>query len=92
MRGNGLSFVAAACQHYRRPEGGELLLMLRPVADRVVENRRQRGIGADASEKASTNDFKPISSSSSFPIATLQIMYILCIYIWMQNHAKTMHH
>jgi len=52
MGGHRHALVAAGRQHQGRPEGCELLQMLGPVVDRVVENRADQRVLADLAIEA----------------------------------------
>src|SRR3546814_4773826 len=51
MRRDGLTLVATAPKHHRRPERRQLFQMLGPVMNGVVEDRTQFGVGSDTCVK-----------------------------------------
>tara|TARA_A100001391_G_scaffold201546_1_gene188841 strand:- start:14103 stop:14333 length:231 start_codon:yes stop_codon:yes gene_type:complete len=48
MRRDRLALVAPTGEHDRRPEGGQLIEVIGPVVDRVVENWAEFLVGTDA--------------------------------------------
>src|SRR3546814_20254532 len=51
MRRDGLTLVATAPKHHRRPERRQLFQMFGPVINGVVEDRTQFGVGWDTCVK-----------------------------------------